>query len=169
MAANRIRCNGCQKNFCAQCNSEPYHLGKTCDQNFADSCRFCNEELKQPSPSMLPAFKSVCRKPDCFNLMQKSCDKMLACGHYCCGSKGETKCMPCLIPECIEKGGQAIKPNSNIEDFCSICYCSSVGQEPSVILRCGHIFHFECVKGVVQKMYNGPRIVFNYLDCPDCK
>ena len=31
MANNRIRCNECQKNFCAKCNAEPYHTGKTCD------------------------------------------------------------------------------------------------------------------------------------------
>lgn len=110
MAKFRIRCNNCQKNFCTQCNSEPYHIGKTCDQNFAEACRFCGEELKQPSPSMLPAFKSVCRKGECFELMQKSCEKTLPCGHYCCGTKGEIECMPCLQPECIEKGGHKIKP-----------------------------------------------------------
>lgn len=32
MAAYRIRCNACGKNFCTQCNAEPYHTGKTCDQ-----------------------------------------------------------------------------------------------------------------------------------------
>ena len=46
MAKNRIRCSNCCKNFCVQCNVEPYHTGKTCDQNFATSCRFCGEELK---------------------------------------------------------------------------------------------------------------------------
>ena len=35
MAKNRIRCNECQKNFCTECNAEPYHIGKTCDQNNA--------------------------------------------------------------------------------------------------------------------------------------
>jgi E3 ubiquitin-protein ligase MYCBP2 len=54
-------------------------------------------------------------------------------------------------------------------DFCSICYVTAVGQEPSVIYECGHINHFNCSKEQVQKMYNGPRIVFNYLNCPDCK
>lgn len=43
MANNRIRCNGCQKNFCTSCNAEPYHVGKTCDQNNATMCRFCQE------------------------------------------------------------------------------------------------------------------------------
>lgn len=43
MANHRIRCNGCDKNFCTKCNTEPYHTGKTCDQNNAAFCRFCQE------------------------------------------------------------------------------------------------------------------------------
>jgi rRNA maturation endonuclease Nob1 len=30
MANYRIRCHVCEKNFCASCNTEPYHLGKIC-------------------------------------------------------------------------------------------------------------------------------------------
>ena len=29
------------------------------------------------------------------------CRKVKACGHQCCGAKGETTCMPCIEPECI--------------------------------------------------------------------
>lgn len=169
MAKNRIRCNGCQKNFCASCNAEPYHVGKTCDQNNNKACRFCGEELKQPSPSMKPAFRDVCRKGECFNLMQKSCDKVLACGHVCHGSAGEKQCVPCLEPDCIAKMDKAVAPKYNAGDFCSICYCSSLGQEPCVALGCHHVFHTGCIKDLIQKGYNGPRIVFNFLDCPDCK
>lgn len=43
MANHRIRCNECSKNFCTKCNAEPYHVGKTCDQNNATNCRFCCE------------------------------------------------------------------------------------------------------------------------------
>lgn len=32
MANNRIRCTECSKNFCVKCNTEPYHLGKTCEE-----------------------------------------------------------------------------------------------------------------------------------------
>jgi rRNA maturation endonuclease Nob1 len=35
MAKHRIRCHNCEKNFCASCNNDPYHLGKLCGQ--ADS------------------------------------------------------------------------------------------------------------------------------------
>lgn len=37
------------------------------------------------------------------------------------------------------------------------------------MLDCGHIYHAECVLSMVQKRWNGPRMVFNYLDCPECK
>lgn len=169
MANHRIRCNGCEKNFCTKCNTEPYHIGKTCDQNNAALCRFCQEQLTQASPSMKPAFRDVCRKGECFNMMQLSCDKTLACGHPCCGTSGEKKCMPCLEPECIEKMDPAIAPKENKTDFCNICYCSSLSQEPCVHLECGHIYHINCVKSQVEKQYNGPRIIFNYLNCPQCK
>lgn len=35
--------------------------------------------------------------------MQKTCDKVLKCGHPCGGSVGEKECMPCLEEECINK------------------------------------------------------------------
>ena len=52
MASFRIRCSSCNENFCTKCNTKPYHVGKTCDQNQALGCRFCGDELKHPSPSM---------------------------------------------------------------------------------------------------------------------
>mmetsp|Transcript_11811 Transcript_11811/g.19957 ORF Transcript_11811/g.19957 Transcript_11811/m.19957 type:complete len:495 (+) Transcript_11811:782-2266(+) len=169
MANFRIRCLECNKNFCTQCNAEPYHTGKTCSDFNAKSCRYCADKLTQPSPSMKPAFREVCRKADCFGLMQQSCDKMLPCGHPCFGSNGEAKCMPCLDPECIEKMDPRVAPRENKDDFCNICYCSGLGQEPCLSLGCGHVYHVSCLKQRIQKQWNGPRIVFNYLDCPQCK
>jgi len=115
---------------------------------------------------MKAAFKDVCRKNECFDLMQASCDKLLPCGHPCCGTKGEKKCMPCLEPECIEKMPEKLRPKENKDDYCNICFCAGLGQAPCVHLECGHIFHIDCVKELVKKKYNGPRIIFNYLDCP---
>ena len=47
MAKFRVRCSSCTKNFCAHCKTEPYHLGRTCEEaaNFkaALKCRFCWE------------------------------------------------------------------------------------------------------------------------------
>ena len=55
MAKFRVRCSSCSQNFCAGCKQEPYHLGRTCEEaaNFkaALKCRFCWEELREPSLS----------------------------------------------------------------------------------------------------------------------
>lgn len=49
MAKYRVRCSGCHKNFCSSCSAEPYHLGKTCEQQKefkeARKCRFCQTKL----------------------------------------------------------------------------------------------------------------------------
>jgi len=63
---------------------------------------------------MKPAFKDVCRKQECINLMQSTCEKVLPCGHPCCGFSGEKKCMPCLDPKCIDKMDPSKKINQNI-------------------------------------------------------
>lgn len=62
-----------------------------------------------------------------------------------------------------------LRPNVTSEDFCTICYATAVGQEPCVQLDCGHIIHYECVLAQVQKRWNGPRMIFNYLECSECK
>jgi hypothetical protein len=69
----------------------------------ARKCRFCKSEIRGPPPNMIPAFKDVCRQADCVDLMNKSCDKVLPCGHFCKGFKGEPECLGCLEPECIEQ------------------------------------------------------------------
>ena len=49
MAKFRVRCNKCEKNFCAGCSQEPYHLGKTCEEfksfKEARKCRYCDEKI----------------------------------------------------------------------------------------------------------------------------
>lgn len=106
MAKYRVRCAKCTKNFCASCKQEPYHLGKSCEEaeNFKDAlkCRFCWEQLTEPSPSDKPAFKDVCRTKNCIELMKASCSKLHECGHPCKGFANETNCLPCLEVECIK-------------------------------------------------------------------
>ena len=78
--------------------------------------------------------------------MQDSCDHMLPCGHPCRGVKNETEHLPCLEPGCIEKMEAKNKLNVTKEDYCPICYCSGLGNEPSVRLDCGHVMHYHCIK-----------------------
>jgi hypothetical protein len=65
MSKFRIRCMKCEKNFCSNCQTEPYHAGKTCEQfkemKEARKCRYCLTKLTQAPPSVKPAFKDVCR------------------------------------------------------------------------------------------------------------
>lgn len=72
----------------------------------AAKCRFCWEQLKEPSVSPNPFFDDVCRNPDCIALMNASCDKRHPCGHKCKGFRGEARCLPCLEPDCIKTHNQ---------------------------------------------------------------
>ena len=172
MSKFRVRCNACQKNFCTKCQTEPYHVGKTCEQfkefKEARKCRFCLTKMKGASASLKPAFANVCRNDECIEKMNMSCDKMLPCGHPCCGSKDEAVCMPCLEPECVEKNPELTR-GKNADDYCIICYTSGLGEAPCVKLDCNHIFHVSCILKKIKNRWPGPRIVFSYLECPECK
>jgi len=167
MSKNRIRCNQCQKNFCAACSTEPYHIGKTCEQHKnhkeARKCRYCDEEIKQAPPSAKPAFKNVCRKTECMNAMNETCEKVLACGHPCGGFRDELICMPCLNPECA-RDIEVLK-GQDADEYCPICYVEGLGVRPAVRLDCGHIFHVACIMQKIKQKWPGPRIVFGFLDC----
>lgn len=73
MAVCRVRCSDCKNNFCVKCKITPYHLGTTCEKakqfRAATKCRFCWEEMKEPSVSQDEAFRDVCRKPPCIEMM----------------------------------------------------------------------------------------------------
>ena len=48
-------------------------------------------------------------------------------------------------------------------------WVESLGSCPSVQLRCGHVFHYNCVLEKLRKQWPGSRIVFTFLECPLCK
>jgi len=117
MAAHRIRCNECEKTFCANCKASPYHVGMTCEQvrkqKESKPCRFCKapidhqEEHKHDGHSV----DDVCNQRECLHQLRHSCTKTLECGHPCRGFRGEEKCMPCLHPECAEKARKLAASN----------------------------------------------------------
>lgn len=53
--------------------------------------------------------------------MGKTCEKVLGCGHPCCGFKNEEQCLPCLDPACVDKN-KTLTLEKNGDDFCTICY-----------------------------------------------
>lgn len=81
MAKFRVRCNNCNRVFCSNCNAEPYHVGKTCEEfeeyRGADKCRFCLKELKKIRKNCHPAFMAVCKDEECERLMQNCCTNQL--------------------------------------------------------------------------------------------
>ena len=93
---------------------------------------------------------------------------MLACGHPCCGFAGEQRCLPCLDEGCVMKN-EAATLSVNADSYCSICYTDGLGQAPSVMLECRHIYHLECMMNKVKGSWNGARITFSFMDCPACK
>ena len=131
MSMFRVRCNECNKNFCSnpQCGEEPYHNGKTCAQHKdfkeAKKCRYCLTKLTQAPFDMRPAFKEVCRSQVCMDLMNKSCDKVLRCGHACCGFRGEEICLSCLHPDCVAANPDPTNGKTG-EDYCSFCYAEGL-------------------------------------------
>ena len=81
----------------------------------ARKCRFCEEPLDASNSVKVPpgtprSLADVCNDEDCSQRGKMICPKILACGCYCGGIKGETTCLPCL--SCDLK----------IDDeFCHIC------------------------------------------------
>lgn len=36
-------------------------------------------------------------------------------------------------------------------------------------LDCGHVFHLQCTRRVLESRWLGPRITFGFMSCPICK
>lgn len=158
----RVRCPKCAADFCSSCSVVPYHAGKTCQEYTtfvkAKHCRFCNGALPAASNG------DVCGGAECAEKLQSACVKVLACGHKCAGCKDEKVCPPCLKEECEKPGAQI-----HGSDFCSICWVEDLQSAPAILLECGHMFHYACVKQKIEGKWPGLRITFGYLDCPLCK
>ena len=107
-------------------------------------------------------------------MMKQSCNKIMPCGHPCKGFRGEAKCIGCLDETCIKNHNLALPHDKRLESmngesYCGICQLSGLGDEPSIILGCGHIFHVNCILRIVSKRWPSPRMTFDFLNCPHCK
>uniref|UniRef100_A0A6A7FXV8 RanBP-type and C3HC4-type zinc finger-containing protein 1 n=1 Tax=Hirondellea gigas TaxID=1518452 RepID=A0A6A7FXV8_9CRUS len=167
---NRIRCRGCQENFCISCLAVPYHTGYNCDQfreyGAAKHCRFCTTQLsiQNTAPSLgKPALADVCTEDECIERRGQSCSTTLGCGHACGGVSDEKEHLPCLGEDCKD---HAVPQLSG--DLCCICYIEGLEQAPCIRLKCTHIFHRHCILSKINSKWPNVRITFGFLKCPLC-
>ena len=57
----------------------------------------------------------------------------------------------------------------SLEDDCHICGIDRLKNAPIIKLKCGHVFHYDCVKVRLQNRWNEPEISFAFANCPVCK
>ena len=86
------------------------------------------------------------------------------CAHRCIGLKGYD-CIQCISPECVS--AEAVDMTN--DDYCNICWVDTLSMAPCVDLKCGHIFHFQCLLRFLEIKRCRGRIDFSYLLCPLCK
>ena len=171
----RFRCPACSIEFCSKCFTIPYHMSSTCEEfesrSEKKSCRFCNRPaLEDSNKSTSDPLKSpVKKKPmtcgmlDCQQNQAFACAKHLACGHPCPGIMDESECPPCLVDNCLRSTMGKVGTS-----WCSICYIEELRAAPCIVLKCGHIFHFKCVKKQLLQKWPGARISFGFMSCPEC-
>ncbi|VDO35838.1 unnamed protein product [Onchocerca flexuosa] len=127
--------------------------------NDSYTCRFCTAPLR---PDQL--IDGLCNHEECRHLATFACQRQLSCSHICGGIRDEEICLPCM---------NCRKPDTNIkqdaDDLCVICFTDRLGGAPCIQLTCEHVFHYRCVQTVLEKRWNGPRIVFRFMQCPLCK
>ncbi|KAH3836592.1 E3 ubiquitin-protein ligase MYCBP2-like [Dreissena polymorpha] len=54
-------------------------------------------------------------------------------------------------------------------DYCSICYTDALRDADVVQLLCGHAFHLDCTRKLLEHKFVSHRLTFHFLLCPLCK
>jgi E3 ubiquitin-protein ligase MYCBP2 len=99
-----------------------------------------------------------------------SCTRRHVCGHACGGVRNEGDCLPCLLPACgLKPSARGVKPSVDADELCNICWVESLAACPSVLLDCGHVFHYACIMRRIEGRWTTPRISFHFANCPLCK
>ena len=76
--------------------------------------------------------------------------------------------MPCLNEDCLDKlEGNHLLPSGG--ELCTICYTGEPETEACVQLRCGHVFHANCVYKLLKFRWTTLKISFAFMSCPQCK
>jgi len=115
------------------------------------SCRFCNMLCLVASATKA----AFCQQKVCTDKGKLACDKLLACGHPCCGMHGESQCdVPCC--QCGDGKDQS----------CGVCL-DKLSESPAIRLGCGHCMHMGCAVAMIENLdWRGRRVSFAALNCP---
>lgn len=138
---------------------------------FVGRCRFCGVS----GTTGLLGVGNVCAEPQCQEYSTLACARVRPCGHLCGGVVNEQKCLPCLQYMCHDRENEnaelvkAPKLTQDSDDMCMICFTDALLCAPSLQLVCGHVFHYNCLRQVLEKRWTGPRITFSFCQCPICK
>eukprot|EP01103_Thecamoeba_quadrilineata_P003014 TRINITY_DN1284_c0_g1_i1.p1 TRINITY_DN1284_c0_g1~~TRINITY_DN1284_c0_g1_i1.p1 ORF type:complete len:639 (-),score=104.11 TRINITY_DN1284_c0_g1_i1:61-1977(-) len=146
---NRFRCRSCSTEFCASCESMPYHLGLTCEERQENlrsrTCRYCRTKLpplkKADTEPVNDDLCYVCHRRKAFLVLCDSCPKAYCLP--CLGKKkkdlptGDWFCVSCSRDccenlECVEKDKFACQKTLSCGHPCSStnrlpneCFCLS--------------------------------------------
>ena len=141
------------------------------------ACRFCDRTLTEKNRAKftgddeklakVETLSNVCNDDFCMESARTVCQKRLPCGCLCCGIKDEKTCLPCLSADC--EGHIEAEIKEDRDTYCNICYTDTLAAQPTILLECGHAFHYQCCHKMLELRYNGPRITFGFRGCPLCK
>lgn len=103
----------------------------------------------------------------------------------CCENPVDALIQPCghaiACRSCLESNDRCIECNGEIadnipihipqegeDDECIIC-TDTFAESPAIKLNCGHAFHYDCCRRLLEARWPGPRITFGFTLCPICK
>lgn len=97
------------------------------------------------------------------------CQKILQCGHQCCGGAAQTmvtqrkcagECFGCLVAGCPGN-------ITNDDTTCPICLEAISSEAPSLRLECSHVVHVECLQEMLCTVeWHGKMIQPAQIRCP---
>ncbi|XP_061164758.1 E3 ubiquitin-protein ligase MYCBP2-like [Saccostrea echinata] len=91
----------------------------------------------------------------------RTCQRPLACGHYCGGIPNENFCAPCMVKGCQDQ-------NYYGDGYCIVC-TEPWTSKPIIQIVCGHLFHYDCIRKMLMNRWHGSKITFGFMLCPLCK
>ena len=86
----------------------------------------------------------ICSALECRRKGRAACTRLLRCGHYCGGLRGERECPPCLQEPC-SLGAKDASAGGEGGGLCVVCL-DPLTAAPCLRLQCGHMLHLACAQ-----------------------